>query len=438
MSIEFGSKSQVKTKTSGPFYRNPIAGIIGNLLEHYDSALFGLLTPFIAPFFFVKQDPLTALILTYGMLPLGFVTRPLGSLFFGWIGDSWGRRQALFLSLIGMAVVTMGIGCLPVYRDIGVWAPLFLAVGRMLQSFFAAGESTGGAIFVLEHTSVPKRGFISSCYDASSIGGILLASALVTFVSARGYIEEEWRILFWAGGITALFGVFFRWKTTDGTEFIESPKIKNGSGLQGLKEYKLILFCLILASGFSYTTYSLAFTLMNGYIPLITSLSKTQVMQVNTVLLGVDLLLLPCFGYLATQFGKERVMLAGAAGSVFSAIPLFSLLDHASLGVVIAVRLTIIVCGIAFAAPYYAWAMERVPPRHRYLILSLGGALGSQLIGAPASAICLWLYKVLGWAGAPALYLVVTGSGAGIVVYGFSRIGKSSPWIQKKGVVERI
>lgn len=403
------------------FLRNRAAGVIGNLLEHYDNALFGLLAPFLAPLFFEEQDPLTALILTYGMLPLGFVTRPLGSLFFGWMGDRYGRKEALFCSLLGMAVVTIGMGCLPVYQEIGFWAPLLLALGRMLQNFFVAGESTGGAIFVLEHTPVAKRGFISSCYGSSWVAGILLASGLITWMSAHGSMDQGWRLLFWAGGITAIFGVFLRWKTTDGAEFTEAPKVRDLSIWQTVQEYRLPFLSIILASGFSYTTYSLAFTLMNGYIPLITSLSHTKVMEVNTLLLVVDLFLLPCFGYLAQLFGKEKVMLFGAFGSALLAIPLFSCLDQASLLTVIAVRLAIIVFGVAFAAPYYAWAIEQVPPRHRYLILSLGGAIGSQLIGTPTSAISLWLYKTLGWTGAPALYLLVASSAAGWVVYRFAK-----------------
>lgn len=397
-----------------------LAGVIGNLLEHYDNALFGLLAPFIAPLFFEAEDPVTALILTYGMLPLGFITRPLGSLFFGWIGDCFGRRQALFCSLFGMALVTIGIGFLPVYKEIGIWAPLFLALGRMLQSFCAAGESVGGAIFVLEHTSPSKRGLMSSCYDASSIGGILIASGLVTFMSVQGCIEQSWRALFWAGGITAVFGIFLRWMTTDGAEFTNATKTHNPRWFHALKEYKFPLLSIIIASGFSYTTYSLAFTLMNGYVPLVTSLSKTQVMQVNTVLLIVDFCLLPFFGYLANKFGKERVMLTAALCSALGAIPLFTLLEQATLSTVIVVRVLIILFGVAFAAPYHAWAMERVPPRHRYLILSLGGALGSQLIGTPTSAICLWLYKTLHWSWVPGVYLVVIGAAAGLVVYRFA------------------
>ncbi|HSX13294.1 MAG TPA: MFS transporter [Chlamydiales bacterium] len=395
-------------------FRHRLTGMFGNLLEHYDSALFGLLAPFIAPLFFAEKDPISALILTYAIIPLGFITKPLGSVFFGWIGDRLGRRHALCGSLFGMAIVTIGTGFLPVFKDVGAWAPVFLGLARMLQSFFAAGESAGGAIFVLEHTTHSKRSFLSGFYDSTSVGGVLLASLCITILSATGNITEGWRALFWAGGLTALCGIFLRLKATEGPEFVQPKKVD--SGFRALKENKQAFFSIVLVSGFSYTTYSLAFTLMNGYVPLVTHFTKTDVMQVNSVLLVFDLLLLPFFGYLADKIGKEKVMLAGSLSAVILAIPLFSILNHASLFTVIAVRFSIVVCGVAFAAPYYAWAIEKVPSQHRYLFLSLGAAFGSQLIGHPTSFVCLWLYKTLGWCGAPALYLLIVGGAAAFIV----------------------
>lgn len=405
-------------------FRSRLAGVIGNFLEHYDNALFGMLAPFIAPLFFEKSDPITALILTYGMLPLGFVTRPIGSLVFGWIGDRFGRRQALFYSLVGMAVVTMGMGFLPLYCDIGIWSPVLLALARMLQSFFASGEGVGGAIFVLEHTEEKKRSWMSGCYDASTIAGILLASGLVTLMVSRDMVQENWRSLFWIGGLTALFGLFVRWKTNDSREFTKSPERQGSYQWSVLKSLGGPFLAITLASGFSYTTYSLAFTLMNGYIPLVTSLSSLEVMNVNTILLVFDMCLLPLFGFVAHKWGKEKLMLTAALAAAASAIPLFSLLQGADLWTVILVRVGIVVCGVAFAAPYYAWAMEQVVPRHRYMVLSLGGVVGSQLIGMPCSAICLWLYKVSGWSGAPGIYLVAIGSSVSMMVW--ARMRRSS------------
>ncbi len=398
-------------------FRDCAAGLIGNLLEHYDTALFGLLAPFIAPLFFENLEPITALILTYCMLPLGLLVRPLGSICFGRIGDSFGRKRALIYSLMGMAVVTIGMGCLPVYKDIGLFAPILLACGRLLQSFCAAGELAGGAIFVLEHTTKARRGFSSSLYDASSIGGILIASGLVTYISSQGNTQHDWRILFWAGGFTAVLGIFLRLFCKEGFEFTQAAKQPSVSLIQILKQNKHAIISIILASGFSYTTYSLAFTLMNGYIPLITNLSKTQVLQMNTLLLCADLLLLPCFGYIAYKFGKERIMMGGALGSAIAAVPLFYLLEDASLSSVLIVRLLIVIFGVAFAAPYHAWAIEQVPPQHRYLVLSLGCALGSLLIGTPTSPLCLWLYHTLGLSYAPGLYLMIVGLAASLTVY---------------------
>jgi MFS family permease len=379
------------------------AALIGNVLEHYDQALFGLLAPFIAPLFFSEEDPLTALILTYGILPLSFLTRPLGSLFFGWLGDRFGGSTSLFYSLSGMAFVTVSMGFLPLYKDCGILAPILLALGRMCQGFCMAGETAGGAIFLLEKTEDRRRGLISSFYDASSIGGILIGSILITVMSSRDWIEPYWRFLFWGGGATAFFGLFFRWDRTH-----ESPK--KVSWIHALSQNRRSLISIIIASGFSYTAYSLTFTLMNGYVPLVTPLTKSAVMEANTWLLIIDMILLPCSGYLSTLIGKEKTMFIAALLSAITALPLFSLLSQASFITVIVIRMVILLFGVTFAAPYHAWALSQVPKEHRYLILSFGYAIGSQLIGAPSAAISLFLYKITGWVAAPGLYLMLIGS----------------------------
>lgn len=396
--------------------RNQISGIIGNLLEHYDTALFSLLAPFLAPVFFANSDSLTALIFTYGILCSGFLLRPLGALLFGWIGDSFGRKQALSLSLLGMSFTTICIGFIPTYRDIGVYAPILLTVGKMCQSFFAAGESTGGAIFVLENTSKIKQELFSGLYDACAIGGMLIASAVVAYMSRYTDLATTWRILFWGGGGTAVIGFYLRWNNT--TDNLIPEKLPF---LSIVKTNKKALMYIIIASGFSYAIYSLAFSLMNGYIPLITSFSKTTMLEINTILVAIDMLLLPAFGYLSNRLGMERVMITGAVLSSICAIPLFAMLDHAALYIIILVRLIMIILGVSFSATYHAWTLNLTTPRHRYLILSLGYAFGSQCIGMPTSSICLWLYKMTNWSGSPGIYLMCLGILASWTIYSSSR-----------------
>jgi MFS family permease len=226
------------------------------------------------------------------------------------------------------------------------------------------------------------------------------------------WIEDGWRLLFWIGGLKAAFGLLLRMR--EEREFQARPK---WGLIQALKEHRKALVSIGIASGFSFATYTLAFTLMNGYVPLVTSLAKADVMKVNTALLAIDMFLLPCFGFLAHKFGKEKIMLIGALCSSASALPLFYYLDGASLAMVTAIRFVIVFFGVAFAAPYHAWKLELVPPEHRSTIVSLGCTLGSRLIGAPTSVICLWMYQQSGYVWAPGIYLMIIGLLAGIVIY---------------------
>ncbi len=321
--------------------------------------------------------------------------------------------------MLGMALATVAMGSLPTYLEAGILAPVLLALCRLLQSFCAAGESAGGAIFILEHTESSRRSLMSGVYDASSVGGILIASAVITGLSFWGEIEQSWRYLFWCGALTAAIAILMRMKAREGEEYAAAhlPGVERPAPLWSvIREHRQALLAVVFAAGFAYTTYSLAFTLMNGYIPLVTSLSKTEVMAANTGLLVLDMALLPFFGYLAGKWGKVRVMGLAAAASVVSALPLFYLLQDARLGTVIAARLIIVTLGVAFSASYHAWCQERVPPLARYTILSLGYALGSQLIGAPSVTVSLWLFKKTGWFGAPALYIMATAAAAGYFV----------------------
>jgi MFS family permease len=384
-------------------FRDRIAAVIGNLLEHYDKFLFGLIAPFIAPLFFEETDPIVALLCTYGMLPLGFLMRPLGAIYFGWIGEKFGVRRSLCISLWGMALTTVAMGCIPVYKDIGVIAPVCLGLGRMLQGFFAAGETSGGAIFILERTSKEKRSLVSGLYNVSSIGGSLLASGAVMLLGYFGNVETYWRFLFWAGGTSAVLGVILR---------LTMEKEKNlPRSKHPLKELFSLhfspLLVVMLVAGCAHMTYAFVFPFMNGFIPLLTGISQERMVQMNTMLLLSSLICLPFFGYLATKIKKEMMISFGMIGFTLSAIMLLMNMQD-----IFWSRWLLFFSETAIAAPYYAWAFERTPPAYRYWILPLGSALGSELIGMPTPAICLWLYKVLGWNVAPALYVTIVAIGA--------------------------
>ena len=378
------------------------AATVGNFCEHYDNALFGLLAPFIAPLFFHTENELTALIYMYLLLAVSYLSRPLGALVFGWIGDRYGRRQALSISLLGMSCTTCCLGMLPTNKLVGAWAPVILGIVRFCQHFFAAGESSGGAIFMLEEAALKRRSFWSGVYDASSIAGIFFASFVVTILCLGPGVLNFWRLPLWLGAFTAIMGLVIRRHG----EVETAPKTPMRDHFRQLLEYRRAFLAIVCAAGFSYAIYIHAFTLMTGFLPHVSIVTKEQAMSYNTLFLLLDFLLLPLFGALAVKVGKERLMSFMAFAVAVSAIFLFGALEGASLGRALTIRAILVSLGVGFAAPYHHWAQSQVPKHLRYTLVSLGTAVGAQFLGKPGAAIALWLYQRTGVAAASALFLI--------------------------------
>lgn len=365
-----------------------ILACVGNFFEHYDTALFGFLSPFLAPLLFPNHKPLIALLLTYAMIPLGMVARPLGSIFFGYLGDHWGRRRVLFFTLTGTGFATCCLAFCPLYSQVGIIAPLLFCMGRVLQNFFAAGESVGGALFIFENTEEKHHDILSGLYNASTLGGILMASAGVSLICYLDLVDVGWRWIYLVGCSTTICGFLLREKRGE----VQRPKTFLKTGIL-LWQYRKILAVIAVAAGFSYACYSIALILLNGLIPLISPHTNAQMANLNTMLLMIDFFALPFFGWISSRLTREKVMFVSAFAIACLGLPLFALLENASLGLTILIRLCFVCGGVAFSAPFQAWANTLVPASHRYLIISLGYALGSQLLGAPTSAISLWFYE---------------------------------------------
>ncbi|MEM1283161.1 MAG: MFS transporter [Chlamydiota bacterium] len=389
-------------------YKNLANACLGNLFEHYDTALFGFLSPFLAPIIFPEKDPITALILTYAIIPLGMLARPIGALLFGYIGDAYGREHSLFLTLSGMGVISGCIAFNPDYQQAGILAPLFLCLGRVLQNFLAAGETMGGAVYLLENSSEKHQDLISSFYSASAMGGHLLASLGVYLISQYFSINLGWRFLYLCGCITAVFGCMFRrpsYAIRSVTSFSNTfRQLKTTLWLN-----RSTLMIIVLTSGFAHATYSIALVLMNGFIPLVTSLTKTEVIKINTYLLVLDFCLLPLFGWIASKVSREKLMLFVSVGATLCAIPLLVSFKGASLTEIIGIRISFIIFGVAFFAPFHAWAQQLVSPNGRYVIISFGYALGSQLLGSPTAALSLWSFQKTGMVSSVAWYWMFLG-----------------------------
>ena len=191
-----------------------MGGAIGNLIEFYNFLLYAFFAHDISSLFFPTQDKVISLILAFSLFALGFISRPVGSLLFGYIGDKYGRRHSLVLSLYMMAVPTFLIAWLPTYQSWGLASPLLLVLFRIMQGIAIGGEYTGSAIFLGEHAPAKTRGLWVSCIPSTTALGVLSGS-VVALLAAKILTHEQllawgWRVPFMLGALLCLLGVLLR------------------------------------------------------------------------------------------------------------------------------------------------------------------------------------------------------------------------------------
>jgi MHS family proline/betaine transporter-like MFS transporter len=160
------------TTTTTQRKRVIFAGAIGSVVEYYDFGVYGYTATTLAVLFFPSSSPTASLLATLAVFAVAFVARPIGSVFFGHIGDRYGRKPALALSVLVMALATFAIGLLPTHASIGIAAPALLVVARLLQGLSAGGEVSGAASFLAEAAPDNRRGFMTSATQVGSVLGL--------------------------------------------------------------------------------------------------------------------------------------------------------------------------------------------------------------------------------------------------------------------------
>jgi MFS family permease len=391
--------------------------LIGNALDHYDSAIYGFLGPILAPLFFPNFEPIIQLILTYSILATSLVTRPIGSFIFGMIARKYGPLAGMSYSLIGVSISTVCIGFLPTYAGLGWIAPLLLTIIRMIKGIFAAGESTIAKMYIMENKPESEALKASFLYQSSSMLGTILASVAVTVIIATSY-DDAWRFCFWLGGITGVVGYILRFYTDKSTEKQAFGSYQLGT-LPSFCKNRVNILRVAFATGFGHVTGTIPFVFMNAFVPLITDITLETMMIFNTGLLVLDMFLIPFIGRILLKYDYDpvKVMTCSSLILAITIIPLFAYLPQATLGYVLFVRTWIVFWGVVFLCPMNYWFKELFTTADQYLLIGMGGALGSSVIGRFTVPLCFWLWQESEWICLPAIYLATIMAATAFIVY---------------------
>jgi MHS family proline/betaine transporter-like MFS transporter len=367
-----------------------IAGVVGNALEFYDFSLYGFLTPILSTLFFPSSDPFVSVILAYSVFATGFLMRPLGAAFFGHIGDRYGRKMALSLSVILMAIPTTFIGLLPTYEDIGIVAPILLVICRLLQGLCTGGEYNGAAIFVMEHQKRNKSGFAGSVICASCSLGSLLGLGVAQLCLNMNLPTWGWRLPFLLGFLIGVIGLYIRRNLDESPQF---DKVQNTHEtvkmplLEAIKRQPISMLCIIGLAWLNGAMYYTCFVYLNTFLANELGWSLTQSLPVLACGMIVYTIFAPIGGWIADRFSITKVMGFAIGAIAVLAVPSFSYFHSGNLWKILLAQILLSCFSAVFSGPLNAFMIKLFPTKDRYSGIAFSYSIGMALFGSTTPMI---------------------------------------------------
>jgi MHS family proline/betaine transporter-like MFS transporter len=392
--------------------RTALAGLVGNVLEWFDFAVYGYFVGQIGQQFFPRSDPTAQQLLAFAVFALGFGARPFGSLVLGRLGDRLGRRALLTISIALMGGSTLVIGLLPTYERIGVAAPLLLVAMRLVQGFSVGGEFTGSMVYTTESASPLARGLISSSTAAGVTLGFMLGSgsawAINTLLPPDQVAAWGWRVPFVASVGLCVVGWFLR----RGLRETDEGLIAAAARPPLLASLAADWLPMLRTFGIVATTnaaYYVAFTYIVERRRTLAG-GGGEFFLATTLSLVVVLIAKPLGGWLSDQVGRRRLMLILTAATMLLMVPAMRLmLDGTPAQFALGQVLLAVPLGLALGLQG-AMLVEIFPLRSRVTSMSVAYSVSLALAGGTAPLVSAWLIDRLGEPLAPAWYIVVHGA----------------------------
>ncbi len=404
------------------------SAIAGNLMEYYDFMVYTVFAVIIGKTFFPGESEFVRTMYSLAAFATGFITRPIGGVVFGYIGDKYGRRISLIFSMLGMTIPTIAIGLIPGYNEIGYMAPVLLVFARLMQGLCISGEGAGAAIFVLEHYGSLRPGLITGVVHGSNIGGSLIAISVGILIQAYfPEVDYAWRGAFLLGGLMGVVGIYLRLKVGETPIFQELLKKKQILRAPFIHVVRtawkpmLLTFCTGgVASSVVYLTKIYVNIFYNDVVINGHSASLIYPFYANFTLM----LSMAFFGGLTDIFGKSRVMACACLSVPLLAIPTFMLMGSDIIWHHL-VSLTILaMMGGAISGTAYIFVISLFTPEERFTGVAFSYNLGIAVFGGTSALISAWLSKVTGLYYAPAFYITATSLAFLMVFYKMRKIVK--------------
>ncbi|MGO2067312.1 MFS transporter [Glutamicibacter arilaitensis] len=399
--------------------RRVLAGtLVGTTIEWYDFFIFAQLTAtLLTPLFLEplgESNPGVAQVLSFAMIGISFFFRPLGAVVAGHLGDRYGRKRILVLTLILMGVATAAIGLLPTYASIGIAAPILLVLLRVIQGFSAGGEWGGAALMAVEHAPEHRRGYFGAYPQIGVPIGMILATGLLYILrvalSPEAFTAWGWRIPFLLSIALIFVGYMIR-RAVEESPVFKQLSLRKASEHTPLRELmtghtKQVLQAALIfisnnAAGYLVIAFFISYTTKVLEMPLAPILLATTIGSVGWLIFTL------VGGWLSDKIGRRATFVIGYALVFVWMIPMFLLVDTGNI-VLYGVAIFVLTVGLGLSyGPQSAMYAEMFPAHIRYSGISIGYAIGAILGGAFAATVAQILLETTGASISIAIYIMV-------------------------------
>ncbi|MDH6197824.1 MHS family shikimate/dehydroshikimate transporter-like MFS transporter [Mycobacterium frederiksbergense] len=316
--------------------RTAAAALVGTAVEYYDFALYGAAAAVVfGTVFFPNTSPATGMLASFATYAVGFAARPLGGFIFGTVGDRSGRKPALIVTLLLMGVATVGIGLIPSYASIGIWAPILLIGLRLVQGLGAGAEYAGAVALSTESAGQARGGLFGALPGTGSYIGSLVA--LLTFQLVARLDDDAlyswgWRIPFLLALPLLAVSLWIRARVDESPEYVA---LRENAVAERREHPFRLLFSkhrtravIGLGLNFTLTGYSYVLQVFSvSYLINELNMDRSLSLIIGASAYGCGVLTLPLFGILGDRIGPSRLFIAANIGSILFVIPFWLLLD---------------------------------------------------------------------------------------------------------------
>lgn len=373
-----------------------LASIMGTALEFYDFMLYAVFMESIGREFFPTHNEMQSIMFgSLGFLA-AFIARPFGATVFGYIGDNYGRRIALILSVSLMGIPTFIIGVLPGYASWGIVAPIILIFCRLIQGLCTGGEYNGSAIFALEHLGKNRPGMFGALITAASVSGALLANSVGIFLKQPHMPEWGWRIAFAMGAVVSLVGLYIRLNTSESPEFEKLRKNKKTHKsplIDAIKNHWPSSLTTIITGTLngilSYTLYKF----LDIYLVRWLGYSETHALKLANFGIVVYMFSAPLMGHFLDKMGGETYMKRACIGISLMAFPMFYLFQYPSITTTYLAEILLGLSVASIAGPEHAFIQKLFPVKDRYSGVAFNYCVGMGIGGGAMPWILVYLVE---------------------------------------------